>query len=138
MAENLGVWVDHRTAILVHILPEGEQIEQIDSGVEKHVREAGGSRSSTPYGPQDISAGNRHKRKRTQQLNRYYDELIERLEKADKFVILGPGEAKGELEKRIANKQLRQRLQGVESADKMTRPQLAAKVRSYFQNLEAT
>jgi hypothetical protein len=44
-------------------------------------------------------------------------------------VLFDPGEAKGELEKRLASKGLAARSVGVETVDKMTAPQIAAKVR---------
>ena len=47
-------------------------------------------------------------------------------------VLFDPGEAKGELEKRLASKGLAARSVGVETVDKMTAPQIAAKVRQRF------
>ena len=52
---------------------------------------------------------------------------------ADSILIFGPGEAKGELRKAIEeSKDMERRIVGVESADKMTQPQINAKVRDYF------
>jgi hypothetical protein len=132
MGMNLGVWIDHRKAVLVRLSPSGEEIEEIPSEVEKHVRASGGSRSATPYGPQDIAAGDRVDRKYVQHLNRFYDEVITHFDQAEAIFILGPGEAKQELEKRIDDRAMRGRIVAIESCDKMTTPQLAAKVRNYF------
>ena len=132
MGMNLGVWIDHRKAVLVRLSPSGEEIEEIPSEVEKHVRASGGSRSATPYGPQDIAAGDRVDRKYAQHLNRFYDEVITHFDQAEAIFILGPGEAKQELEKRIDDRAMRGRIVAIESCDKMTTPQLAAKVRNYF------
>jgi len=49
------------------------------------------------------------------------------------FWYFGPGEAKGELEKRLKKNALGKRIVGVETIDKMTDRQIAAKVRQYFQ-----
>jgi len=46
---------------------------------------------------------------------------------------LGPGEAKGELKKRLVRNQLHGRIVGIETIDRMTDRQIAAKVRRYFQ-----
>ncbi len=46
--------------------------------------------------------------------------------------IFGPGEAKGELVKRLKNKNLRKRIVSIETTDNLTDPQIAAKVRQYF------
>jgi hypothetical protein len=47
-------------------------------------------------------------------------------------LLLGPGEAKGELHKRVVKSKLNARVDAVETADKMTDPQIAAKVRAHF------
>jgi hypothetical protein len=47
-------------------------------------------------------------------------------------LIFGPGEAKGELKRRLASMKLADRVTAVETADKMTDPQIVAKVRTYF------
>jgi len=51
---------------------------------------------------------------------------------ADSILLFGPGEAKGEFEERLASKGLGGRVVGVETVDKMTAPQIAAKVRQHF------
>lgn len=54
------------------------------------------------------------------------------------LVTVGPGEAKGEFEKRLAHAHYKGRVVGVEPADRMTEPQIVAKVRDhYFDQLEA-
>ena len=68
----------------------------------------------------------------TGHLNRYYGEVVECLRDAESIFIFGPGEAKGELEKRLASKGLGGRVVGIETVDKMTERQIAAKVRQYF------
>jgi hypothetical protein len=47
-------------------------------------------------------------------------------------LLFGPGEAKGELKKRLVKMKLGERVAAVETADKMTDGQIAAKVRDYF------
>ena len=68
----------------------------------------------------------------TGHLNRYYGEVVECLRDAESIFIFGPGEAKGELEKRLASKGLGGRVVGIETVDKMTERQIAANVRQYF------
>jgi hypothetical protein len=45
---------------------------------------------------------------------------------------MGPGEAKGELVKRLQSEHLGERIVGVEVVDKMTDHQIAARVRQQF------
>jgi hypothetical protein len=47
-------------------------------------------------------------------------------------LILGPGEAKGELEQRLERKGLSGRVVAIETDDKMTNRQIAARVREQF------
>ena len=50
---------------------------------------------------------------------------------AQKF-IMGPGEARNEFKRHVENSPLARRIVGVETADKMTDPQIAARVRKQF------
>ena len=67
-------------------------------------------------------------------LDKYYDKAISAIHDATSILIFGPGEAKGELKKRIENKKLKGHKIAVEAADEMTEPQIAAKVRQRFLN----
>ncbi|MGB2630260.1 MAG: hypothetical protein WBD17_03385, partial [Candidatus Omnitrophota bacterium] len=68
----------------------------------------------------------------TGHLNIYYDAVISCIRDAEAILIFGPGEAKGELKKRIVKNKLCNRIVGIETIDKMTDRQIAAKVRRYF------
>ena len=51
-------------------------------------------------------ADDSRERKRTGQLNLYYDAVIAGIRAADSLLIFGPGEAKGELAKRLERQPL--------------------------------
>jgi len=122
--KEAGVWIDHRKAVIVMITDEGEHTTQITSHMEKHVRFASGS-------SEDGSAESTRDRQFGNHLDRYYDKVIASIREAESILILGPGEAKGELERRL-EKELGGRIVGVETVDKMTDRQIAARVRQYF------
>ena len=126
MKSIAGLWIDHRKAVIVIVSDQGEETKQIESGMEKHVRFSGGSRSEQGGGE------DQQDRQFTGHLNIYYDEVIAHLRDAESILIFGPGEAKGELEKRLASKGLSERVVGIETVDKMTDRQIAAKVRQHF------
>ena len=128
MKKEVGVWIDHRKAVIVTITDEGEHTTQITSQMEKHVRFAG--RAS-----QDRAAEDMRDRQFANHLDSYYDKVIESIREADSILIFGPGEAKGELEKRLATKELGGRIVGIETVDKMTDRQIAARVRQHFSAL---
>jgi len=123
MAKQAGLWIDHREAIVVLITDEGEEIKKITSNVEKHVRFAG-REGGAGEDVSDRQFGNH--------LNSYYDEVITVVRDAETIQIFGPGEAKGELEKRIESKGLKAHIPAIETVDKMTDGQIAAKVREHF------
>ena len=133
MKKYACVWIDHEKAVIVTLVDGREKVTKIDSNVGSRVRLSGGSRSKSPYGPQDVSSEKKVDEKRKHRLQDYYQEVAQNITKADKFLIIGPGEAKGELKKEIEkSKNLAPKISGVEPADKMTERQLVAKAKKYF------
>jgi hypothetical protein len=129
MKSAAGLWIDHSQASIVMLSADGEKIKHIDSDMEKHVRFSGGSRFDGPgtsleEDQQDKRFGNH--------LNQYYDKVITVIREADAILIFGPGEAKGELQQRLEREELGGRIVGIETTDKMTDHQIAAKVRQHF------
>jgi hypothetical protein len=133
MKTQVGVWIDHRKAVIVVVTDTGEEIRLIISKTEKQLRRAGDSPLKGPYEAQQVPADDSRERKLTGHLNIYYDAVIAGIREADSLLILGPGEAKGELTKRLERNHFSGRIVGSETADKMTHRQIAAKVRQYFQ-----
>lgn len=126
MNKQAGLWIDHRKAVIVLITNEGEEVQKIVSGMDKHVRFSSGDASEigSTEDVRDRQFGNH--------LNDYYDKVIEYLRDVDTIQIFGPGEAKGELEKRILHEGLKGNILAVEAMDKMTDHQISAKVRERF------
>ena len=132
MKKEIGLWIDHREAIIVILTDGGEEIRHITSNNEKHIRYSGSSHSRTPEGLKRSHAEDQRDRKFGNQLNKYYDEVIAAIRDADSIQIFGPGEAKGELEKRIEHEGLKAHILAIETVDKMTDRQISAKVREHF------
>jgi hypothetical protein len=124
MKSNIGLWIDHRKAVIVSLTDKVQKIWRIISGMEKHVRFSGGAR--------EVSAEDQRDRRFTGHLYKYYDRVVSSIRDADSILILGPGEAKGELRTRLDDEALGGRVVAVETADRMTDRQLAAKVRQHF------
>jgi hypothetical protein len=127
MKKQVGLWIDHRKAVMVILTAEGEETREIHSNMEKHVRFAGGSHADGSQSAEDM-----RDRGFTNQLGGYYDDVIACIRDEESIRIFGPGEAKGELEKRLESKGLGGRIVGVETVDKMTDRQIAARVRQGF------
>jgi hypothetical protein len=134
MKRKAGLWIDHRKAVIVFLAGEAEEIKQVKSNVEKQIQRAARSRSGGPFESQLVPSDDRQQQELTGHLNLFYKEVISCIRDAESILILGPGEAKGELEKHLAKEGLSKRIVRIETVDKMTDPQIAAKVRQYFQN----
>ncbi len=132
MKKEIGLWIDHRETVLVILTEDAEEILHITSSGERHIRYSGRSHSRTPKGLREVTAEDQRDRKFENQLNKYYEEVIAAIRDADTIQIFGPGEAKGELKKRIERDGLKAHILVVETADKMTDGQIAAKVREHF------
>ena len=133
MKTQIGLWVDHRQAVVVAFAGKGEATTLvIKSKVEKQPGRLGGKRSTERFEAQQVPADDRRQRRFMGQLDIYYDAVIACVRKADSIVIFGPGEAKGELRKRLLKAGVRGCVEEAETADKMTERQIVAKVRQHF------
>jgi hypothetical protein len=132
MKTTAGLWIDHRKAVIAIVSAEGEATLEIRSLVEKQPGRLAGIRSATPYEAQQVPADDSRQRQFTGKLHRYYDVVIAAIRGAESILIFGPGEAKGELQKRLEHAKLGSHIIAVQTTDKMTDRQIAAKVREYF------
>ena len=132
MRTKVGLWIDHRKALIVTVTDKEEEIRLVISKAEKQPGRHDGIRSTTSYESQLVPADDSSQRKLTGHLNIYYDAVIACVRSAESILIFGPGEAKGELKKRLERDKLGGRIVGTETIDKMTNRQIAAKVRRYF------
>ena len=132
MKKEVGLWMDHRKAVIVVFTDRGEEIKLIVSKVEKQLRRSGGSPLKGPHEVQQVPADDSRERAFTGHLNIYYDAVIACVRGAESILIFGPGEAKVELKKRLVTQGLGDRVVDIETVDKMTDRQIAAKVRQRF------
>jgi hypothetical protein len=130
MTKKVGLWIDHRKAVIVTLSDKGEEMTVVNSNIEKHIRPS--AHTTASYGPHEIMADDSKQRVSTGHLNTYYRAVIASIHDAEAIFILGPGEAKGELKKHLESAQLGTRVLGVEAADEMTKPQIIAEVRQHF------
>src|SRR4030066_1493237 len=110
---KVGLWIDHREALIVAVTDKGEEIRLIISKVEKQPGRSGGMRSTTSYEAQLVPADDSRERKFTGHLNTYYNAVIACIRDAESILIFGPGEAKGELKKRLERNELGGRIVGL-------------------------
>jgi len=127
MKKTVGLWIDHKKAVIVFVDGKDTESKLISSDIEKHHRQSG---VETP-------ADDIRQRKSTEELSGFYDDVISCIRDAEEILILGPGEAKGELSKRLEKDKLSRRIVGLKTSDKMTDKQIVALVRGHFLNRPA-
>ncbi len=132
MRTQAGLWIDHRKAVVVAVTDKGEEMGLIISAVERQLRRSGDSPLKGSYETHQVPSDGSRQRDLTGHLNIYYDAVIAALRDAESILVFGPGEAKNELKKRLEGSGLRGRIAGMETVDKMTDRQIAAKVRKRF------
>ncbi|MFA6457453.1 MAG: hypothetical protein WCW40_11575 [Bacteroidota bacterium] len=118
MIENVGVWIDHKKAIIVRLSGVEKQIQSIIAGSEKQL------------------AGEHLEELRHNGFNsdvkEYYDRVISCLHDSASILILGPGEAKVELSVRLKGDSLGEYIAGIETAEEMTDGEIVARIREHF------
>ena len=127
MKKTVGLWIDHKKALIVFVDGKDTETKSITANIEKQHRQSG---VATP-------ADDIRQRKSTVELSGFYDEVISCIRGAEEILILGPGEAKGELRKRLEKDHLSRRVVGMKTSDKMTDKQIVALVRGHFVNRSA-
>ncbi len=132
MNKHIGLWIDHRKAVIALSSGAEEEVKVILSHADRQPGRQDGVRSGEKHEALQVPADDVKDRKFAQQLNIYYDEVIACVHEAETLMIFGPGEAKGEFRKRLEKEKPGGRTVKVETADKMTDRQIAARVREYF------
>lgn len=127
-----GLWIDHREAVIVLLSDKAQETKRIKSSVEKQLRRSGRSPAKAPFETQMVPADDSRERDYTGHLASFYDEVMACLRPAEAIMLFGPGEAKGELKKRIERNKLDVRVTSFETSDKMTERQIVAKVRRHY------
>ena len=125
MNRKVGLWLDHKKAVIVSITNDGEERRIITSDMEHYVRYSSNV-------PGDGSAEEVRDRRFWNHLGEYYDKVIAQIGDAKSIQIFGPGEAKYELKKRLEGQGMLENVVSVDDADSLTNRQIAMKVRERF------
>jgi hypothetical protein len=124
MNHKVGIWIDHKRAVIVSASAGRVTIKTVESEVGAHPRYSG---------QQDGGGEKKYEERHGQRLDQYYDEVISQLTEPDGLLIFGPGEAKLELKERLGrSKAHSERTVDIETTDKLTDPQIVAKVKDHF------
>ena len=91
MQRDVALWIDHRQTVIAAVAGETENLTRIPSGLEKHTR----------FSAAEGGAEDARDRRFEGHLDLYYDKVIAAIRDARSILILGPGEAGHEVEKRL-------------------------------------
>jgi hypothetical protein len=124
MNSDVGVWIDHKKAVIVSITDGHVTTRTLESDVGPHPH-YGGS--------QEGGGEKKYEERHSLRLDQYYDDVISQIGEPDTLLLFGPGEAKRQLKDRLGrSKAASQRVVVVQSADKLTDPQIVAKVKDHY------
>ena len=131
MKKEVGLWIDHREAVIVTLQDQAEDIQHVESKVEQRVHYSDASQSNE-------AAEDQRDRRIVEHFDHYYDEVMAHMQDATAILIMGPAEAKNEFAKHLEKHNPTVKIVNVEAADKMTDAQIVAKVRRNFELYEYT
>lgn len=124
MGHEVGVWIDHKKAVIVSLAAGQVTTRTLKSDVGPHPHYSGS---------QDGGGEKKYEERHNQDLDRYYDDVIGQLGKPDALLLFGPGEAKLQLKERLGRSKVSSESTiTVESTDKLTDPQIVAKVKEHY------
>jgi stalled ribosome rescue protein Dom34 len=137
MKTQLGVWIDHKSAVIVALLDSHVETRIVESNASRHIKATDGKSSYAPNGGRDITPDDIREREFAEQLNVYYERVLAAMASADNIYIMGPGEAKDELCKHLEKAGLSMRICTVEAAQRLSGRQIVARVKEYFNKVPA-
>jgi hypothetical protein len=108
---------------------------RVHRGGARHHQDAGIRCRGAPHfsGSQEGGGEKKYEERHTLRLDQYYDEVISQIGQPDALLLFGPGEAKLQLEDRLGRSQASsERIVAVETTDKLTDPQVVAKVKEHY------
>lgn len=132
MKKEVGLWIDHRQAIIVKLNDGTETVERVEADFEKRGRFTTDMQAESTTAPHIDLAEDKHERHTLEMVNHYYETVCAHLRDVSAILIMGPGPAKNEFQKYLEHHRFEGQVLGVEAVDKLTDAQIAAKVRTFF------
>ena len=133
MRQKVGIWIDHRKAVMVFASSDQVTAKTVESDVGPHARYSDRAAYPTPDSPKAGRGEKKFAERSRQSLDRYYDEVISQMGQPEALLIFGPGEAKLQLQERMSHsKSLSELTVDLESTDKLTDPEIVAHVKQHY------
>ena len=124
MNAKLGIWIDQKKAVIVTVARDHSVVTRLRSSLRPHRRY---------HGAQDGGGEQKYEARHAQGLAHFVDAVARHVERGDEVLILGPGESKGALARRIRQiKSLRGVAATATAADKLSEAQIVAATRRRY------
>ena len=102
MNHNVGIWIDHKKAVIVSVSGDRVTTKTLESEVGPHARYSDRAAYPTSDGPHDSGGEKNYEERYGQLLDRYYDEVVGQLGHPGALLIFAPGDAKRQLRERLS------------------------------------
>ncbi len=133
MGKLTGIWLDSEKAYVITLRDGNPAIEKIESPVETRVRIEGERKQYSRLGGMFVNPQKKKMKRHEQQLKAYYQMILDKVKDTDAIYVFGPSNTPKRFYKDLmTHKDLAPKVVGYESADKLTRNQMIAKVRRVF------
>lgn len=132
MTGKIGIWIDHRQAVIVRATADGVHATTLESHIGSHPRYAARAGVSSHEAEEPEGGEKRYEERYNQQLDRYYDEVIRQLGHPAAILVIGPGEAKLQLKERLRRSTGMPEGIVVDTTDRLTEPQIVARVKAHY------
>ena len=124
MNAQLGIWIDSKKAIVVSVTRDHSVLTRLRSSLRSHGRY---------HGAHDSGGERKYEARHEQAMAHYLDAVARHVERGDEVLILGPGETKRALARRIGQiKSLTGVTTRASAADTLSEAQLVATVRKRY------
>ena len=124
MNAKLGIWIDHKEAVIVSVAKDHSAVTRLRSSLRGHGRY---------HGAPDSGGERKYEARHEQGVAHFVDAVARHVERGDEVLILGPGENKKALARRIRRiKSLKDVVTTTTAADKLTETQIVATIRRRY------
>ena len=132
MKKQIAIWLDLKEANFINLEQKENKVETMASEIE-HFNVKGGTRSKTPYGSTDTVSDTKFLERKNHQMDAYYKNIMDKVKDAHEILIMGPGEAKVGLRKKmVETKSFTPFIKGYETLDSVSENQKIAFAKEFF------
>jgi hypothetical protein len=124
MNAQLGIWIDRKKAVIVSVTRNHSALTQLRSSLRAHGRY---------HGAHDSGGERKYEARHEQGLAHYLDAVARHVERGDEVLILGPGDTRRALARRIAKiKSLTGVTTKAAASDKISDADLVTRIRRRY------